>query len=697
MTLAFALALAAAPLGAPSAAAPSPFSLEQVLSAPFPSGLVAARGRGKVAWIFNARGVRNVWVAEEPDYVGRPVTAFTEDDGEETSELAFTADARAIVFVRGGAPNRAAEIPNPLSRPEPRERAIYLASLDAPTPSAPRHLASGDSPLPHPAEARLVFIDKNQVFGLDLAEGAKPERIFAARGGLGSLRFSRDGKQLAFVSDRGDHAYVGVYDVASKAIRWMDPGVDHDGEPAFSPDGRSVAFLRIPATKPALFAPEREGEPWSIRVADVATGKGREVFRAEKGVGSVFRAAVADNQVLWAGERLVFPWEKTGWLHLYSVPAAGGTPIALTRGSFEVEYVTEGPRGTTIVYNSNEGDVDRRHIWAVPVAGGTPVRLTTSAGIQWAPVMTSDGALACLRSQATRPARPTLKTGDDAGSRDLAPGTIPADFPEKALVEPEAVTVTASDGMPIHAQLFKPRDRKPGERRPAIAYFHGGSRRQMLLGFHYMDYYHFCYAMNQYLASRGYLVLAVNYRSGIGYGMEFREALRYGATGASEFADVLGAGRYLKARPDVDPGAIGLWGGSYGGYLTALGLARASDLFAAGVDLHGVHNWNVTIKNFLPSYDAQAEPAFAKLAFESSPLASVKTWRSPVLLVHGDDDRNVPFSETVTLAEALRQQGVSFETLVYPDEVHDILLHRRWVQTYEAAADFFDRHLARAK
>jgi dipeptidyl aminopeptidase/acylaminoacyl peptidase len=455
------LGLAAVPLSAAAENA-GPFTLEQVLGSPFPSSLVAARGSGKVAWVFNAKGVRNVWVAEAPDYKGRPVTAFTEDDGEEIGELAFTADASALVFVRGGAPNRASEIPNPLSRPEPRERALYQVSLAPAASRAPRRLASGDSPLPHPAEERVVFIDKKQVFVLDLKEGATPERLLAPRGGVGSLRFSPDGRKLAFVSDRGDHAYVGVYDFASKSIRWMDPGVDRDGEPAFSPDGGRVAFLRIPAGKPVLFAPAREGEPWSIRVADVATGTSREVFRADKGPGSVFREVVADNQVAWMGDRIVFAWEKTGWLHLYSIPVAGGTPTALTQGAFEVEYVTAGPYGTTVVYNSNEGDVDRRHIWAVPVAGGTPVRLTTSPGIQWAPVMTSDGALACLRSSASGPGRPTLKTGDDAGSRDLAPGSIPSDFPEKALVEPEAVTVTASDGMPVHAQSSSPAASSPG-------------------------------------------------------------------------------------------------------------------------------------------------------------------------------------------------------------------------------------------
>ena len=253
--------------------------------------------------------------------------------------------------------------------------------------------------------------------------------------------------------------------------------------------------------------------------------------------------------------------------------------------------------------------------------------------------------------------------------------------------------ISASDGMRVHGQLFLPANHRDGQRHPAAIFFHGGSRRQMLLGWHYMGYYHNTYALNQYLASRGYVVLSVNYRSGTGYGTEFREAIDYGARGASEFADVLGAGLFLRSRDDVDPDRIALWGGSYGGFLTALGLARASDLFAAGVDIHGVHDWNIVIRNFVPSYNPEAHAAAARLAFQSSPMAYVDTWRSPVLLIHGDDDRNVPFSESVDLAESLSHQGVEFEQLVFPDEVHGFLLHENWLAAFRAASDFLDRKL----
>jgi dipeptidyl aminopeptidase/acylaminoacyl peptidase len=158
----------------------------------------------------------------------------------------------------------------------------------------------------------------------------------------------------------------------------------------------------------------------------------------------------------------------------------------------------------------------------------------------------------------------------------------------------------------------------------------------------------------------------------------------------------MGAGVYLRSRPDVDGARIASWGGSYGGYLTALALSRASDLYAAGVDMHGVHDWNLEMPTFVPNYDPRERAEIARRAFESSPIASVSTWRSPVLLIHGDDDRNVPFAETVQLVEALRRQHVTFEELIFPDEIHDFLLRRSWVRAYSAAADFLDRKIGTA-
>ncbi|MYK67583.1 MAG: S9 family peptidase, partial [Gemmatimonadetes bacterium] len=203
---------------------------------------------------------------------------------------------------------------------------------------------------------------------------------------------------------------------------------------------------------------------------------------------------------------------------------------------------------------------------------------------------------------------------------------------------------------------------------------------QMLLGYHYMHFYHMAYAMNQYFANKGYVVLSVNYRSGIGYGREFRNAPGRGGRGNTEYRDIKAAGEYLRDRPDVDPARIGLWGLSYGGILTAQGLARDSDLFAAGVDIAGVHLWGNSI-------DPES------VSYRSSSVSEVENWTSPVLLIHGDDDRNVAFSQTVGLVQLLRAQGVPHELIVFPDDVHDFLLHERWLITFNATDGFFDRYL----
>ena len=208
----------------------------------------------------------------------------------------------------------------------------------------------------------------------------------------------------------------------------------------------------------------------------------------------------------------------------------------------------------------------------------------------------------------------------------------------------------------------------------------------MLLGWHYMYYYSNAYALNQFLANSGFVVLSVNYRSGIGYGLDFREALRYGPSGASEYNDVQGAGVYLRSRADVDPDRIGAWGGSYGGFLTAMALARASGSVPRRRGSARRSRLGRRARNPATAPDYQ-------LAFDSSPMAFLSTWRSPVLLIQGDDDRNVQFNQTVKLADALRRQYVEVEELIFPDEVHDFLLYRTWLAAYQAAASFLDRKL----
>jgi dipeptidyl aminopeptidase/acylaminoacyl peptidase len=668
-------------------------TLDQVMSAPFSSDLVAAPKGGAVAWIGLSRGVRNIWVARAPGWEGRQVTSYGDDDGQEIESLAFSADGRNLVYVRGGPPNRGGERPNPALIPTGVDQSVWVVSIEG---GALRKVSEGSSPAVSPTGDTVAFVRGGQIWIARLRGGddSRVEQLAKLRGAPSNLRWFPDGRRLAFTSNRQRHSFIGVWEFVSQSLRYVDPSTDEDGGPVWSPDGNSLAFIRTPSTvSDLIFVPQRESAiPWSIRVADMNTGRSREVWRARPGTGSVFREIVADDQLFWSpsGDRIAFPWEADGWTHLYSVATSGNAPARLlTPGNFEVEYVSVAPDSRMLVYNSNENDIDRRHVWSVSIDGAArPTQLTRGTGLEWNPVM-SGTAVLMLRSDARLPGRAAILEGRTL--RDLAPTLIPDAFPASALVEPQQVILRASDGTPVHAQLFLPHD--GASKHPAAIFFHGGSRRQMLLGWHYMYYYANAYAMNQYLASRGYVVLSVNYRSGIGYGMNFREALNYGAAGASEYQDVLAAGRYLRARSDVDPRRVGVWGGSYGGYLTALGLARNSDMFAAGVDIHGVHDWNSEIPNFVPAYDSLRYATESALAYRSSPLASISGWRSPVLLIHGDDDRNVPFTESVKLAYELRKRGVAVEQLIFPDDVHDFLLWRNWVSAYRATEDFFNRRL----
>ena len=558
---------------------------------------------------------------------------------------------------------------------------------------------------------------------------APARQLLALQGDASQQRWSPDGKRLAFRLLRGDHSYIAVYELATERVVYLAPSVDRDEVPRWSRDGSRLAFIREPSVAEKLpLIPERP-RPWTLWLGDPATGEAREIWRSAAGPEGSLSPFAADSLFFAAGDRIVFASEQNegGRNHLYSIPAAGGPPAELTPGDYDVEDVELSADGGSVLYSANEhradpADEDRRHLWRVSVAGGAPRALTAGEGIEWSPVETGDGKVVlCLGSTATTPAAPyRLAAGPGPGSGPatgsasgaatpagnripLAPDLVPADFPAGELVVPRQVVFKSSDGLLIHGQLFLPRAApSPGSSGgggsvPALVFTHGGPVRQMLLGFHYMQYYNNAYAMNQYLASRGYAVLSVNYRLGIMYGRAFREAPNSAWRGSAEYGDVVAGAHFLQQLPQVDPHRIGLWGGSYGGLLTALGLARNSDLFLAGVDFHGVHDWSL----FLPRWDgAAASPAAPpdlreayQLAFASSPDAAVDSWRSPVLLIHGDDDRNVPFAQTRDLTQRLRGRGVTVEELIFPDEIHDLLLWRDWVRSYRAAADFFDRRL----
>lgn len=674
------------------------FTLEQVMSSPFPTGLVAARNAKRVAWVVNFKGVRNIWIADAPGFAARQITQYAGDDGEPIASLRLTPDGRTVVYARGSETNEQGRVADPTHEISARKQQVWALDVDGEGPRPLGELGCGEEDCEDiqvsPDGQFAVWAARKQMWIAPISGATPAHQLTDLRGNNLSPKWSPDGRHIAFVSDRGDHSFVVIYDFGRDAVRYLAPSYDRDIMPRWSPDGRQIAFIRLPGIEQKRALIPVRPQPWAIWIADAASGNGHQIWHSGGQLNDSFPELTQDQSFLFvANDKLVFASEQDGRNHLYSIAAAGGEARLLTPGQFDVEDVALSADMKSVLYSSNQDDVDRRHLWRVALPDGKPQAITRGETIEWNPVETG-GAVVFLGSTATSPAMPYYIS--DKGREMIAASTLPSDFPTNQLVVPKQVVFKSEDGLDIHGQLFVPAGRsKPG---PALIFMHGGPIRQMMLGFHYMDYYHNAYAMNQYLASRGYVVLSVNYRLGIMYGREFREAPNTVWRGAAEYKDILAGAKYLQSLPIVDAKKIGLWGGSYGGFLTALGLARNSDLFAAGVDFHGVHDWSA----FLPQWDNNTKPGAPdlaeahKLAWESSPDASVDKWKSPVLLIHGDDDRNVPFSQTVDLLQRLREDHVSVEEIVFPDEIHGFLMYKSWIKAYGATANFFDRTLSGA-
>lgn len=699
------------------AAADAPFSLEESLRAHASLDLRLGDGHS----LTSANGEYVAWIEDDGLYAARAPRfearklAVSEPDAPITAAFAST-DGNTLLFVRGTV--------QPAFGPYAAEDRRELWRVDS-AGGTPQQLAKGSEvptgPLVFAPDGRsFVTADGAMLYEHRLSDagierrpllGSDPQHYAARR--LSSFAYSPDGKKLAFVSWRkAKQSYVGIYDFISGGHRYIDPGIFRDVSPAWSPDSRAVVFARVPSnwTMNYRFSDTSAGVPWSLMVADATTSAVRTLWQADRGAGSVYRPFgvgawmepdIETASLFWTRSgRILFPWEKSGWLRLYSVAAEGGRAMLLTPGDGEVTLPSLSRDGAQLLYASNIGDIARLHLWRLSVEEGTPQLLTRGGGVEHSPRFLRNGHYVYVGNVEGRMPNRRMVSISTGRQKVLTPRAEDA-ARDKALwqrfVDSEVLPVRAEDGLTSYHLMMVPKHRPPPGGFPVIVASKGGPNGRVSPGNGTYP------ALGQYAVSRGYIFVDINYRGCFGFGLDYRLPAGRGATGGSEVRDLEALARHLVGRPDVNPRRIGIMGGSYGGHLVGLALSRLPQYYAAGAHMAGVSDWIVEMNKDQESLragsqDTSAPPPFIRLserariedlAFGASPSSRMAAWKAPTLITMGELDLDGHMESIIDLGYRLLEQGTHVEFSVAPEAGHSGMRSRPLDKVFE----FFDRTL----
>jgi dipeptidyl aminopeptidase/acylaminoacyl peptidase len=511
------------------------------------------------------------------------------------------------------------------------------------------------------------------------------------------------------VGDVQGRRMVAILDVRNNRYVWADAsafaGVERKAKPA-DPDVPRLLNWTTPdvsddgsQTVVAVRALDNK-DRWFVKI-DPATGKASvldnlhdDAWIREQGIGG---PAGAGSGLTWLpdNKRALFLSEKDGYMHVYSMDVAAGTPAkALTSGKWEVTDARLSADRKTLFLTTSEVHPGERHVYTMSVEGGPRTRLTTMTGSNEATFSPDEKSMALIFSYSTKP--PELYVAPVApDAKAVQVTTTPTEeWRNFKWIDPKVITYKARDGADVYARLFTPEmiGAKRDPKKPAVIFVHGAGYLQN--AHKYWSTYFREYMFHNLLASRGYVVLDPDYRASSGYGRDWRTGI-YRHMGGKDLEDVVDGAKFIVATEKVDPKRIGVYGGSYGGFITLMGMFTTPDVFAAGAALRPVTDWahynHGYTSNILnvPQIDAEAYK-------KSSPIYFAEGLKGRLLIAHGMVDTNVFFQDSVRLVQRLIElRKENWEIAPYPVENHGFTEETSWADEYKRILNLFEETLRR--
>ncbi len=464
------------------------------------------------------------------------------------------------------------------------------------------------------------------------------------------------------------------------SVRW--------GALLLSPDGeRAIASVRSADNM----------DRWLVLV-DPATGRTTIVdhLHDDAWVRDIGAQSNIEGGLGWLPDsrRLWFLAERDGWMQLYTVDVTADAPSAdaVTSGRFEIDRVQLSPRGDRFYLESTEQHPGERHLYAVSVDGGERTRLTTATGAHRGAISPDDSVFGVVSSSANRPPEVFVMANRAGAPSAQVTTSYSEEWSRHRWVEPRLITYKARDGVEVYARLYTPEmvGAKRHPTAPAVVFVHGAGYLQN--AHRYWSSYSREYMFHHLLASRGYVVLDPDYRASAGYGRDWRTAI-FRWMGGHDLNDVVDGAAYLASAHKVNPGRIGVYGGSYGGFITLMAMFTSPDTFAAGAALRPVTDWahynHPYTSNILNEPQDDAE-AYRK----SSPIYFAEGLKGALLICHGMVDVNVHFQDSVRLAQRLIElRKENWELAVYPVEDHGFVEETSWADEYKRILQLFETNL----